>query len=68
MNRNMNDIKVFVSSVLPEIGIDMLRKENFNVITWNDDSPIPQDILNQKCKTMQCSYCARLQLKLMRLF
>jgi hypothetical protein len=37
VKKNMHDIKVFVSSVIPDIGIDMLRKENFSVITWNDD-------------------------------
>ncbi|HYJ62782.1 MAG TPA: D-glycerate dehydrogenase [Parafilimonas sp.] len=63
MSRNMNDIKVFVSSVLPEIGIEMLRKENFNVITWNDDSPIPRDVLiknAKQCNALLCTLTAKI--------
>jgi glyoxylate reductase len=59
----MNDIKVFVSSVLPQIGIDMLRQENFNVITWNDDSPIPRDILIEnakQCNAILCTLTAKI--------
>jgi len=59
----MNDIKVFVSSVLPQIGIDMLRKENFNVITWNDDSPIPRDVLiknAKQCNALLCTLTAKI--------
>jgi glyoxylate reductase len=53
MDRDAHDIKVFVSSVLPEIGIDMLRKANFNLITWNENAPIPQDLLIKNAK--QCN-------------
>lgn len=59
----MNNIKVFVSSVLPEIGIDMLRKENFDVRTWNDSIPIPQDsmIENAKaCNALLCTLTAKI--------
>jgi glyoxylate reductase len=63
MSRNLNDIKIFVSSVLPAIGIDMLRKENFNVITWNNDYPVPKDILikNAKdCNALLCTLTAKI--------
>jgi len=53
MERNLKDIKVFVSSVIPEIGIDMLRGENFNVMTWDNDTPISRDILIKNVK--QCN-------------
>lgn len=53
MNRNLNDIKIFVSSVLPDIGIDMLRREGFNVICWNNDTPIPPDLLLENAR--QCN-------------
>ena len=43
MKRDPADVKVFVSSVLPDIGIDMLRRESFNVMTWDEDAPIPPD-------------------------
>jgi glyoxylate reductase len=51
------DIKVFVSAVLPAIGIDMLRKENFNVITWNDSNPIPTDKLIENTKLCNALFC-----------
>ena len=63
MSRNINDIKVFVSSVIPSIGIDMLRKENFNVITWNNDNPIPQDVLiknAKQCNALLCTLTAKI--------
>jgi glyoxylate reductase len=59
----MNDIKVFVSSVLPQIGIDMLLKENFNVITWNDNNPIPKDTLiknAKQCNALLCTLTAKI--------
>ena len=45
MKKNPGDIKIFISSVLPDVGIDLLRKEDFNVICWSNDMPIPQDEL-----------------------
>lgn len=63
MSRNTNDIKVFVSSIIPSIGIDMLRKENFNVITWNNENPIPSEelIKNAKqCNALLCTLTAKI--------
>ncbi|MEO8712942.1 MAG: D-glycerate dehydrogenase [Parafilimonas sp.] len=63
MNRNFNAIKIFVSSLLPAIGIDILRKENFNVITWNDETPIPKDILiknAKQCNALLCTLTAKI--------
>ncbi len=57
MKRKPGDVKVFVSSVLPSIGIDMLRKENFNVTTWNDNNPIPQDKLIENAKLCNALFC-----------
>ncbi len=57
MKRKPEDIKIFVSSVLPSIGIDMLRKENFNVITWDDVNPIPQDKLIENAKQCNALFC-----------
>lgn len=62
----MNDIKVFVSSIIPVIGIEMLRKENFNLITWNDDKPIPPDILiksAKQCNALLCTLTAKIDAK-----
>ena len=50
MNKSSNDIKVFVSSVIPQIGIDLLKQEGFTVTTWDNLTPIPRDILIEKTK------------------
>ena len=57
MKQNPQDVKVFVSSVLPNIGIDMLRKENFNVIGWKDEIPIPRDMLIKNAKQSNALLC-----------
>jgi glyoxylate reductase len=59
----MNNIKVFISSVIPQIGVDMLRREDFNVITWNDEKPIPQEMLiknAKQCNALLCTLTARI--------
>jgi len=50
MNKSSTDIKVFVSSVIPQIGIDLLKQEGFTVTTWDNLTPIPRDILIEKTK------------------
>jgi glyoxylate reductase len=57
MKKNASDIKVFVSSVLPEIGINMLQKEGFDVRRWNDPSPIPRDELIKNAKQSNALLC-----------
>lgn len=63
MKRNLSDIKIFVSSVLPAVGTDMLKNEGFNVTTWNNDTPIPQNILIEnakQCNALLCTLTARI--------
>ncbi|MEP6468016.1 MAG: NAD(P)-dependent oxidoreductase, partial [Parafilimonas sp.] len=63
MNNDLHNIKIFVSSVLPQIGIDMLRHENFDVITWNNNEPIPKDILlanAKQCNALLCTLTAKI--------
>src|SRR5436853_2757986 len=50
MEKDPKDITVFVSSILPDIGIEMLRKTNFNVTTWDEETPVPKNILIEKAK------------------
>src|SRR5438552_7653937 len=57
MKKNLHDIKVFVSSILPDIGVEMLRKENFNVTTWDNNTPIPRDILIKNAKKSNVLLC-----------
>jgi len=63
MTKNVSEVKVFVSSVLPQIGIDMLRKENFSVTTWNNNEPITQQALianAKECNALLCTLTAKL--------
>lgn len=57
MKRDPADVKVFVSSVLPDIGIDMLRRESFNVMTWDEDAPIPPEELVKNTKQADALLC-----------
>ena len=57
MKREIHDIKVFVSSVIPAIGIEMLRKENFEVLTWDSSKPIPKDELIKNAKLCSALLC-----------
>lgn len=50
MEKNSHAIKVFVSSVIPKIGIDLLKDAGFTVHTWNELTPIPRNILVEKAK------------------
>lgn len=50
MNKNTSDIKVFISNVIPQIGIDLLKQAGFQVTTWDDEKPIPRDVLIEKAK------------------
>jgi len=45
MHRNPKEIKIFITRDIPSIGIDLLRKEGFNVSVWPYDRPIPADEL-----------------------
>ena len=63
MKKDVHNIKVFISSVLPSIGIEMLRNEGFNVTTWNNEMPIPQNILIEnakQCNALLCTLTAKI--------
>ena len=40
MSKNPHEIKVFITRDIPEIGIDLLKKEGFNVFVWPHDRPM----------------------------
>ena len=50
INKNLLNVKVFVSSVIPQKGIDLLKQAGFQVTTWDNLTPIPRDILIEKTK------------------
>jgi len=41
MNRNLNEIKILITRSIPDIGIEMLRKEGFSLTIWPHDRPMP---------------------------
>lgn len=50
MQRNASEIKVFVTRDIPSIGLDLLKKEGFQVSVWPHDKPIPADELISEAK------------------
>ena len=63
MKKDVHNIKVFISSVLPSIGIEMLRDAGFNVTTWNNEMPVPQNILIEnakQCNALLCTLTAKI--------
>src|SRR5437867_8059173 len=48
MKRKLNEIKVFVTRGIPEIGIELLRKEGFDVSVWPHDRPMePGELIEE---------------------
>ena len=45
MRKNPNEIKVFITREIPSTGIDLLKKEGFNVTIWPHDRPMKPDEL-----------------------
>lgn len=45
MSKDPKEIKVFITRDIPALGIDLLKKDGFNVSAWPHDRPIPTDVL-----------------------
>src|ERR1044072_4953112 len=61
--KDPRNVKVFVSSILLDVGIELLRKEQFNVTSWNNETPIPKDILIEnakQCDALLCTLTAKI--------
>ena len=54
----MNPKKIFVSKLFPEIGVSLLRNNEFKVTTWNEDRPMTQDELIENAKLHDALFCA----------
>lgn len=54
----MNNKKIFISKLFPEIGANLLRNAGFNVSTWNEDRPMTQDELIENTKLHNALFCA----------
>ena len=58
MMRNFNEIKILVTRLFPETGIELLRAAGFSITSWNKDRPMTQDELIEKGKTHNALFCA----------
>lgn len=54
----MKTKKIFVSKIFPEIGVNLLRGNGFDVTTWNEERPMAQDELIEKAKSHDALFCA----------
>ena len=54
----MENKKILISRMFPEIGTELLRNAGFSVTTWNEDRPMTQDELIEKAKMHDALYCA----------
>ena len=50
MPKNPQEIKVFITRDIPSIGIDLLKKEGFNVSVFSHDRPMSKDELIEEGK------------------
>jgi glyoxylate reductase len=57
MTPNINEIKILVTSAIPVIGIDMLRKEGFDVTVWPLDRPMTDQELMEEGKKHNVILC-----------
>ncbi len=57
MGKDPQSIKVFISSNLPEIGIESLREAGFSVTAWPHDWPMTQTELVQASKKVNALLC-----------
>ena len=50
MKRSIHDTRILVTRILPAIGIDMLRKEGFQITEWTNDWPMTDEQLITEAK------------------
>ncbi|MFC1536111.1 2-hydroxyacid dehydrogenase [Candidatus Neomarinimicrobiota bacterium] len=53
----MNNKKVLISRIFPEVGAELLKAAGFFVTTWNDDRPMTPDELIEKAKIHDVLFC-----------
>lgn len=53
----MNNKKILISRIFPEIGAELLKATGFSVTTWNEDRPMTQDELIEKAKIHNALFC-----------
>ncbi|MCP4683167.1 MAG: D-glycerate dehydrogenase [Desulfobacterales bacterium] len=57
MKHNIDNKKIFVSRIFPEIGIEMFHKEGFDVTSWSEDRPMTQAELIGKARQNNALFC-----------
>lgn len=55
--KNLKEIKVFITREISSIGIDLLKKEGFQITVWQHDSPIPPGELIKQAKQANAVLC-----------
>lgn len=50
MDRNLSDIKIFITREIPSTGIDLLRAQGFAVSVWPYDRPVEPGELSREAK------------------
>ena len=54
---NKGQKKIFISRIIPDAGITLLRDAGYVVDIWQEDRPIPQDLFIQKAKNANAIIC-----------
>lgn len=54
---NKQNIKIFASSIFPDIALELLTKEGFAINSWNENRPITQQELINQLKNHQVLLC-----------
>lgn len=57
MKKKPEAVKVLVSRIYPEIGIELLRKEGFRVTAWHEDRPMTQPELIKAARKNNALLC-----------
>lgn len=57
MTKNVREIKIFLTRDIPSIGIELLKKEGFQVAVWPHDKPIPANELIAEGKKANAIIC-----------
>jgi glyoxylate reductase len=57
MKKSPEDIKILVTRIFPETGIELMRKEGFNVTVWDHDWPMTQTELIARSLDSNALYC-----------
>lgn len=50
--------KIFISKLFPEIGVNLLKENGFNITTWKEERPMTQDELIEEAKLHDALFCA----------